>query len=102
MQYKCVTKSESLFLMGRVNSNGVIITVLLRLFFYNMVRGGSFGDKRIIGALFCGIKTSRYNDSTYHVSGVEGRENRAVSGMRLGEHVMVFTGTDPRHVSAPV
>lgn len=60
--------------MGSVNNNGVIITVLLRLFFYDMVRGGSFGEKRIIGALFCGVKTSRNNDSTYHVSGVEGRE----------------------------
>ena len=67
-----------------------------------MVRGGSFGEKRIIGALFRGVKTSWYNDSTEHVSGVEEREDRAVSGMCLGEHVMVFTGSDPGRVSASV
>lgn len=28
-----------------------------------MIRGGSFGEKRIIGALFLCVKTSWYNDS---------------------------------------
>lgn len=42
--------------MGSVNNNGVIIAVLLRLFFNDMVRAGSFGEKRIIGALFRGCK----------------------------------------------
>ena len=47
-----MTKPDSLFftfLMDTVNNNGVIITVLLRLFFYDTVGGGSLGKKRMIG-----------------------------------------------------